>query len=91
MHGSVDTIDTLVQKLYDRHLDSEIGVENADVRTKAIVRHRRAQAASLAIGAAFLAKEKSVRDLGFARYRDFLYQLFPGANVSRPTARGSTS
>jgi hypothetical protein len=79
MGGTVDTIDTLVQKLYDRQLDSQIGVENADVRTRAMVRHRRAQTASLAITAAFLAKEKRVRELGFSRYRNLLYQLFPGA------------
>jgi hypothetical protein len=54
MRGSVDTIDTLVQKLYDRQLDSEIGVENADVQTQAIMRRRRAQIASLAISAAEL-------------------------------------
>ena len=54
MRGSVDTIDTLVQKLYDRQLDSEIGVENADVQTQARMRHRRAQTASLAISAAEL-------------------------------------
>jgi hypothetical protein len=28
-----------------------------------------------------LAKEKQVWDSGFARYRDFLYQLFPGAQT----------
>jgi hypothetical protein len=79
MGGSVDTIDTLVQQLYGGQLDSEIGVQNVDLWTRSRVRHQCAQTAALAISAAFLAKEKKVTELGFARYRNFLYQLFPGA------------
>ncbi len=73
MGGSVDTIDTLVQKLYGGQLDEQIGGNQ--------FRHPSVQTATLAITAAFLAKEKQVWDSGFARYRDFLYQLFPGAQT----------
>jgi hypothetical protein len=58
MGGSVDTIDTLVQQLYGGQLDPQIG--------GVYFRHPRAQTAALAISAAFLAKEKKVRELGFA-------------------------
>lgn len=71
MGGSVDTIDTLVQKLYGGQLDRQIGGSQ--------FRHPRVQTATLAVSAAFLAKEKKVWEFGFGRYRDFLYQLFPGA------------
>ncbi len=71
MGGSVDTIDTLVQKLYGGQLDQQIG--------GAQFRHLRAQTAAMAITTAFLAKEKNVWEHGFARYRDFLCRLFPGA------------
>jgi hypothetical protein len=54
----VDTIDTLVQQLYGGQLDPQIG--------GVYFRHPRAQTAGLAISAAFLAKEKKVRELGFA-------------------------
>src|SRR6267154_1410727 len=50
MGGSVDTIDTLVQQLYGGQLDPKIG--------GVYFRHPRAQTATLAITAAFLAKEK---------------------------------
>src|SRR5882762_6700821 len=71
MGGSVDTIDTLVQQLYGGQLDPKIG--------GVYFRYPRAQTATLAITAAFLAKEKKVWEAGTARYRDFLYRLFPGA------------
>jgi hypothetical protein len=79
MGGRVDTIDTLVQKLYAGQLDGQIGAQNVDAWTRNGIRSRRVKAATSAISAAFLAKEKKVSELGFSRYRNFLYQLFPGA------------
>jgi hypothetical protein len=67
----VDTIDTLVQQLYGGQLDPQIG--------GVYFRHPRAQTATLAITAAFLAKGNKLWEIGFACYREFLYQLFPGA------------
>jgi hypothetical protein len=67
----VDTVDTLVQQLYGGQLDPQIG--------GVYFRHPRAQTATLAITAAFLAKGNKLWEVGFARYREFLYQLFPGA------------
>jgi hypothetical protein len=57
MGGSVDTVDTLIQKLYGGQLDRQIGGSE--------FRHQCAQTATLAITAAFLAKEKRARELGF--------------------------
>ena len=82
MGGSVDTIDTLVQKLYGGHLDSEIGAQNVEPGTRSRIRHQRAQTATIAISAAFLAKEKKVRALGVTRYRNFLYRLFRNAETN---------
>jgi hypothetical protein len=67
MGGSVDTVDTLVQQLYGGQLDPQIG--------GVYFRHPRAQTATLAITAAFLAKGNKLWEVGFARYREFLYQL----------------
>jgi hypothetical protein len=82
MGGSVDTIDLLVQKLYSGHLDQQIEAQNVDPWTRNGIRHRRAKTAAVAISAAFLAKEKNVRELGFGRYRDFLFKIFPGAEFN---------
>src|SRR5260370_40555645 len=64
MGGSVDTIDTLVQKLYGGQLDQQIG--------GAPIRHLRAQTPAMAITTAFFAKEKKLWGQRFSRYRDFL-------------------
>jgi hypothetical protein len=40
------------------------------------------KAATVAISAAFLERETKIRELGFARYRSFLYRLFPGAEAN---------
>jgi len=82
MGVDVDTIDTLVQKLDAGQLDHMIADKNVDAWTRNGIRRRRAKDATVAISAAFLSKEKIVRELGFGGYRDFLYQLFPGAQTS---------
>lgn len=79
MGGSVDTIDILVQKLDNGQLDRQIGAQNVDPLTQNRIRRQRAKDATVAINAAFLSRDKDVRELGFVRYRNFLYQLFPGA------------
>jgi hypothetical protein len=72
MGGTTETIDVLVQKLYDGKLDREIGGEQ--------YRQQRALSAALATCAAFLAREVSARQTGFARYRELLWDLFPVAD-----------
>lgn len=79
MGGSVDTIDTLVQKLYSGGLDSQIGAQNVNPWTRNGIRSQRVKAATVAISAAFLSSEEKVRQLGFGHYRDFLYEVFPTA------------
>jgi hypothetical protein len=57
MGGSVDTIDTLVQKLYGGQLDEQIGGNQ--------FRHPSVQTATLAITAAFFGKRKTGMGLRF--------------------------
>src|ERR1700730_12403975 len=77
MGANVDTIDILIQKLDNGQLDQQIGAQNVDPLTRNRIRRQRAKDANVAISAAFLSREKEVRELGFVRYRNFLYQLFP--------------
>ncbi len=78
--GSVDTIDALVQKLNSGQLDQEIGAQNLDLFSRNRVRRERVTKATIAISAAFFSKERRAQELGFGRYRNFLYQIFPGAD-----------
>jgi len=68
---TTETIDVLVQKLYGGLLDQEIGGDR--------YRQARALSAGLSTCAAFLAKEVSARNTGFRRYREFISDIFPGA------------
>src|SRR6476619_158828 len=70
--GTTETIDVLVQKLYDGKLDQEIGGPH--------YRQPRALSATLATCAAFLAREVSAPQTRFARYRELLWDLFPNAD-----------
>jgi len=76
MGGTTETIDVLVQKLYDGKLDQEIGGPQ--------YRQPRALSATLATCAAFLAREVTARQTGFARYRELLWDLFPIADSHWP-------
>jgi hypothetical protein len=71
MTGTTETIDVLVQKLYGGHFDQQIGGNQ--------YRQPRVISATLATSAAFLAKEVSARQTGFKRYREFISDLFRGA------------
>ena len=74
--GTTDTVDILVQKLYGGHLDSQIGGNQN--------RHPCVVLATLATAAAFLAKEPAARQTGLKQYREFISDLFPGAESRWP-------
>lgn len=74
--GTTDTVDILVQKLYGGHLDSQIGGNQN--------RHACVVSATLATVAAFLAKEPAARQTGLKQYREFISDLFPGAESRWP-------
>jgi hypothetical protein len=82
MSGTVDTIDTLVQKLSSGQLDQQIGAQNLEPWSRNGVRHRCVKSATIAISAAFSSKEKRARELGFESYRKFLYEVFEGAETN---------
>jgi hypothetical protein len=76
MSGTTETTDILVQKLYGGHLDQQIGGEQ---NRQAFV-----FSATLATSAALLAKEAAAKRTGFKRYREFISDLFPGAETRWP-------
>lgn len=74
--GTTDTIDVLVQKLYGGQLNGRIGGNQN--------RHGLAVSATIATTAAFLVKEITARATGLKRYREFISDIFPGAETRWP-------
>ena len=74
MAGTTETIDILVQKLFGGTFDHVLGGRQNVFR--------RAASATLAASAALLEKEPSARKTGFRRYREFISDLFSGAETN---------
>lgn len=79
MSRTVDTFDTLVQKIDAGHYDDTDAFIGEEMIRKHQLRSQRVQAAKLAISALFHFKEAAAFDTGLKRYRDFLGDLFPVA------------
>ena len=80
-HGKiVDTIDTLVAKINDGQFDESNAIMGEEMQKRHSLRHERIQAAKLAVSTMFHFKESAAIGTGLNSYRDFLYDLFPGAS-----------
>ena len=79
MGGTIDTVDTLVWKIDRGEFDQSKAVMGEEMMKEHQRRAQRVHAAKLAISALFQSREAAALDTGLKRYREFLSDVFPGA------------